>query len=91
MSDDMVERVAKAIYESATPRPDKWRWKELDRLQEPYRRIARDVIAAMREPTEAMIDAALHDYATHGPRQSPFGQDGSFAATWQAMIDEVLK
>ena len=53
--------------------------------------VARAAILAMREPTEAMIDAALHDYATHGPRQSPFGQDGSFAATWQAMIDEVLK
>lgn len=83
MSDDMVEQVAKAIYESGTARPYKWRWKELDRFQEPYRRIARDVIAAMREPTEAMIKAHAHPI-------EPNNWGPGIRANWQSMIDAAL-
>jgi hypothetical protein len=42
--------------------------------------VIRLVIAAMREPTEAMADAADNWPESHGPR-----------ATWRLMIDAALK
>lgn len=86
MSDNMVERVARAID------PDEWalidnktavtydaRGLSLQR--------ARAAIAAMREPTEAMADAPARagvyagDYTMHA---------GEATEAWQAMIDAAL-
>ena len=48
--------------------------------------VARDILAAMREPTEAMLHAAVSVYPEHG---------GTMCETcareyWQAMIDANL-
>jgi hypothetical protein len=51
---------------------------------------ARLALKAIREPTEDMIEAALHDYAAKSPFMSPFGPAGSYACAWRAMIDAAL-
>lgn len=51
--------------------------------------IVRAVIAAMREPTEAMIQAAYAidmSGTTNGGTDNPFPDD-----VWRVMIDEALK
>lgn len=78
MSDNIILSVAKAIHASVdsdwseqlrTP------WEDLTRAgQDAYGRQARAAIAAMREPTEAMLAAA--DEVSEGE--------------WQAMIDAAL-
>jgi hypothetical protein len=67
---DMVERVARAIYaaecwDTATPGF--------------YQHAARAAIAAMREPTDEMVDAAWEPSVPPGN-----------VAIWQAMIDAAM-
>lgn len=40
---------------------------------------------APKEPTEAMINAALDEYAANSPYESPLGPDGAFARQYAAM------
>jgi len=47
---------------------------------EPELAIARSAIMAIREPTDAMIKAAM-----------PWSDEAGAIETWRAMIDEVLK
>lgn len=95
MTQSMIERVAKAIYEKQPamkamypPIPIPW-----DQASEvwraPFLNFARAAIEAMREPTEGMVDAAyrvsvfgadLHDFVAH---------DCS-GPVWEAMIEEAL-
>jgi len=63
--DSMVERVAKAIYQAdgfmltmCETADESWA-KDRDDVRERYRLKARAAIAAMREPTVAMIDAGF--------------------------------
>lgn len=66
MSDEMIERVGDAIYAERGNSDAQ----------------ARAAIAAMREPTAAMIDAAVEDE----------GADPEWARIhWQVMIDAALK
>jgi hypothetical protein len=44
-----------------------------------------------KEPTEGMIEAALDDYATNSPFETPHGPNGSFASEYRAMRDAYLK
>lgn len=75
----MVETVARAIYEGrngAGCRP----WSRLPRShREPYLGDARAAILALREPSEAMLQAAWDNVPT-----------GATAGTWKAMIDAIL-
>jgi hypothetical protein len=76
---EMVERVARAIY--AAGKDDyAWPWDELNETRkEGVRDVARAAIAAMREPTEAMLQA---------------GSDIAHVVTlddWEYMIDEALE
>lgn len=68
---DIVERVAKAIYEADDPWHRAWPWPDLSEQQagaEAYRRCARAAIKAMRAIRHrAMIDAALS--TTHNPEE----------------------
>lgn len=48
MAESMIERVARAIYEADPAKDADW----------DYRIEARAAIEAMREPTDAMVDAA---------------------------------
>lgn len=99
MASEMVLRIAKAVYE---PRPYMMigsfpggersklaTWEECpEDVRERCLSIASMAIAAMREPTEAMKDAAsgldvFWDYRGDG--------GGSPKDAWQAMIDEAMK
>lgn len=77
---EMVERVARVIADCGAP--GNW-----DRCSEPirdsWRDEARAAIAAMREPTAAMVGVAIK---RHG-----HSQNGFWADTWNEQIDEALK
>ena len=86
---DLIERVAKAIYEDrngAGCMP--WRRREKAH-KEPYRSDARAAIAAMREPTEGMIDA----FHTAAYLRVEWGEDPMVENSedaYRAMIDAAL-
>ena len=71
MPDSMIERVARALLvaDRSAITPDY------------YQRMARAAIEAMREPTEAMLDAGVN-FRERNARTEQI---------WQAMIDEALK
>jgi hypothetical protein len=84
---EMVERVARAMFEDDQfdYEPKMPTWEETGAREE-YRRKAKIAIRAMREPSEAMIDAAYTGYDSEG-----FGIGRHDALTvWQAMIDATL-
>ena len=76
---DMIERVARAIVGVTD---QEWE-DENEAWREFYRAIARAAIAAMREPSETMVDAAWASW------EDPEGSKG-FVGAWQAMIDIAL-
>jgi len=92
---EMIERGAMAAF---------WNWRNIpllpeaemrkawdamaDPMKEPWRRTARMVMKAIREPTQAMEDAAF-DIEASG-REEPYVGSGARPA-WQAMLDEALK
>lgn len=80
MSSEMIERVAKAIHSHDFPTYAlKWE----DTKQQIYLDVARIAIEAMKEPTQAMLDAA---------EKSGSLEEGSSAyGCWQAMIEAALK
>jgi hypothetical protein len=89
MSEDMVERVARAIFQIS---PD-------ETASRPSLMAADRAIAAMREPTEAMLTAGQEHFAEvdaiivmHAARQGGSGitwKDGKSPLwlAWRAMID----
>jgi len=83
---EIVERVARAIYEFS-PSEGIWGsvlWDEYpEAMKGPVYGLARAAIAALREPTEAMIEAVSEGTgpATHLARKS----------IYIGMIDEALK
>jgi hypothetical protein len=92
MMSEMVERVARAIHKtyhadtmdglSGGSVDAAWdRLAEFD-CQDEWRAAARAVIAAMREPTEAMIEGTNYPNTTW---------DSGDADVWRAMIDAALK
>lgn len=74
----MIERVARALW-VADGQPDQY-----ETYADELRVKARAAIAAMREPTEGMIECAgyVSDYSD---------LENIFAHSWRAMIDEALK
>jgi len=79
---EMVERVAKAMACLWLPE-EVARRKEVARQLEP---IARAAIAAMREPTEAMVKAARNPIVRPMPHITEIVR-----AEWKAMIDAALE
>ena len=71
MTDTMIEQVARALLvaDRSAITPDY------------YQRMARAAIEAMREPTEAMLDAGVN-FRERNARTEQI---------WQAMIDAALK
>lgn len=84
MMGEMVDRVARAMAES---RDLIWEnmseFSNADETPEYYRSLARAAIAAMREPTGEMIQAA-------NPYVKGYDDMRSSYAAWQAMIDAAL-
>jgi len=91
MSNEMIERIAKAMYDSnqfARPLEKSPNWVEH------YRRQARAAISAMREPTDAMKHAGADSYGIQTPAIGTLPLsviDGQPSKAWRAMIDEALK
>lgn len=80
MASDMVERVAKALARHEFGDFDET-WFGHEAFMGDYRELARAAIAAMREPTEAMLEAA---FAKTGYRTTA-------EEHWQLMIDAALQ
>lgn len=76
MTNEMIERVAKVIYEAEHPGLN-FLLDASDYAKRICNSQAKAAIAAMREPTEEMI------YAGSGT--------DSITARWEAMIDKVLE
>jgi hypothetical protein len=78
MTDDMIERVARAIAGCETADD----WGDLtSHWQEQFRKEARAAIEAMREPTTDMCEAGWDGF-----------DDANVArSVWHAMIDAALK
>lgn len=89
----MVERVARAIWGAfrvwGPPiRSDKPAWEYLGESNQHLAcEMARGAIAAMREPTEAMVDAGR----AKDDRTTPYVQAEECEVHWCAMIDAALK
>ncbi len=77
---EMVERVAKAI-------DDTFPVDETD--DESKKHCARAAIAAMREPTPEMIEAAINTWDRYAAGHRLLGAD--VEEIWQAAIDKALK
>jgi hypothetical protein len=82
MTDDMIERVARAM---ARQRAAEWpeEYSEVDRIWHHFTGLARAAIEAMREPTKRQLDAGYAEISDHKC-------DDDLASAWQAMIDEAL-
>lgn len=96
---DMIERVAKAMYEAMGPEAV---WDKLDdNLRNSFRTRARAAIAAMREPTGAMVDAGHVVIHEQGPpwlceadRTKPYhviSMPEDVAQRWRQMIGAALQ
>jgi len=86
MASELVERVARAIYESMYDAD--WPPEPFDsglRTADGYRETARAAIAAMRRPTEGMLDAVR-------PLSQEFSSQWREHADWdwRVMIDVAL-
>lgn len=82
---EMIERVAKAIFKdydwSFAPKAP-FEEQELH-LQEIFRNLAKAAIAAMREPTDAMVKAAWRRNDDNDGKEAD-------RENWQSMIDAAL-
>src|SRR5690606_205253 len=89
-TDDMIERVARAMWEGERPHQGMagvTSWDDIVRASDDlsaevrtqWRRQARWAIEAMREPTEEMVLAGVHH-----------DNIGDMAGRWRAMIDAAL-
>jgi len=84
----MLEKVARALYRCA-PIPNVPFDVLADSDKIYYLGRARAAIEAMREPTLAMNNAALHDYMGY-ERQGPNKPAWNSKTMWTAMIDAAL-
>lgn len=86
----MTEIVAKRIHQDQTTGRS---WEsEAETMKQFYRKCASSAIAAMREPTGAMLGAGSAAVIIHYSPEKGEGVDGvSVDESWRAMIDEALK
>jgi hypothetical protein len=86
MSNEMIERVAKAMRNSAFNKKEHTEWDDLGKsVKDFYRTMAKAAIEAMREPTEEMVRAvkAHPDFLGYG--------DDEFDWIFKVMIEAALK
>ena len=85
---NMIERVARALCVSDVTPPDR-PVSCLDNtpLWELHKKAARAAIAAMREPTEDMGEAAVKDHDNHAYHMSSYH---CVIEAWRNMIDAAL-
>jgi hypothetical protein len=83
---EMVERVARAIYDAGQMRFHTEPWDtRIAETQENYRALARAAITALREPIEAMMSSIDWSEYEHefGPAEARL--------IWETFIDAALK
>ena len=85
MADEMIERVAKALYAHATGNTDDWYMTN----PTPWHKAARAAIEAMRQCTDEMNDAGS-DQCDGGEAEESC-RCGFMGKIWTAMIDAALK
>lgn len=91
MTNSMIERVAKAIYD-ANPEAQRFTWSYADSfLKEQARRMGRAAIEAMREPTEDMLNAKAENVLGTVESINSYLDYHSAEQIWRSMIDEILK
>lgn len=83
MTDNMIERVARAIW-NTKPGAKIHPWERLGTVRNDYLAEARAAIEAMRTPTEAMVRAGSEEF-------DPFVYGNTETDCWHAMIDAALK
>lgn len=97
MSDKMIERVARAMEprqfaildKGQPPQSQYFEWRAFEnaiKVSRAARKKARAAIAAMRVPTEAMVDAANDPTRANGSPMSKGAMD-----VWQSMIGVALE
>lgn len=85
---EMVERVARAIYEQRNGFGAKPWGRQPASHREPYLHDAKAALKAAREPTTAMLRAGSSTWDEKISATEPFPHD---LGTWRAMIDEALR
>lgn len=103
MMGEMIERIAKAMYETRQRiwkevHPDKDDWFTFETDNDGYRgqlrREAREFIAAMRDPTMEMVEAGQETNnlleEPDPPNAFKFLSRDEMTDAWQAMIDRAL-
>ncbi|MBD9372785.1 hypothetical protein IB238_09150 [Rhizobium sp. ARZ01] len=97
MTESMIEKVARAIYDSEgnqTKEPGKnWRPSRLedDENKELYLDYARAAIEAMREPSSRMVGAATGVPIQSNVVSETYVLDEEATAIWQGMITAALE
>jgi len=84
-----IERAARILYDAVQP---EWDWNDpgAEPLRRKYRENARAVIAALREPSELMIEAGAEIIRHIGPDESNDAFFNDAANTWRLMVDSAL-
>lgn len=91
MSESMVERAARAMWARRWDNGDEDWSSEPKRVRAEYQKDARAAIAALREPTEAMIAAAKAKRWVGAIDDGPGIEfDPTPEDAWGAMIDQIL-
>ena len=79
----MIERVARVLCRHSGSNPDIYNRWSMEPLWHAYRNEAREILAAMREPTEGMLRSAWGI-------QWDWANGRAAADDWRVMIDAAL-
>lgn len=94
MGEDLVERVAKALYEAMYPQERNQHLPEWfvagDGCRDLFMRYARTAIHALREPTEAMVKPTGEVLGRYIEDSLGVSDRDAALGVWQAMIDAAL-
>lgn len=89
--DSIIERVARAIWGEEPIQHFEQKFEDLIPMeQEAWRVMARAAVAAMREPTEAMLGSTDKDGLLGGYGYGDDCYEANAGMVWQAMIDAAL-
>ena len=84
-----IERAARAMYDTVRP---EWEWDDPDAapLRRMYRDNAKAALLALKEPSEAMIDAGADVVGSVNKAESDFAVRDDTKSVWNLMIDAAM-